>query len=116
MAPKWRWVLVALAALAVSGLVPGSMFSQPGLQPDSGAIITALPAPSGSECDAVACNRGTPSSSVPLPGIALVGTIAAGSVVLVALCLQRRRHRVATALPTGSPSPLLRPPQLDLSA
>jgi len=114
--PKWRWLLVALAALAVSGLVPGSMLSQPRLQVDGATIITAVPAPSGSGCDAVACNRGTPSSSTSLPGITLVGTIAAGSVVLLALCPRRRRRRVVTALPTGSPSPLFRPPQLDLSA
>jgi hypothetical protein len=114
VAPKWGWLLVTLVALAVSGLVPGS---QPRLQADGGAIVTtAVRAPSGSECAAVACNRGTPSPSAPLPGITLAGTIAAGSVVVLALCPRRRRRRVATSLPTGSPSPLFRPPQLGLSA
>jgi hypothetical protein len=103
---------VTLAALAVSCAVPGSMLSQPPPQAGAAAIITAAaPAPSGSECAAVACNRGSPSSSVPLPSITLAGTIAAGILVALALCALRRQRHVATPLPTGSPSPLFRPPQ-----
>ena len=109
--PRWRWLLVTLAALAVSCVVPGSMLSQP---PPAGgaAMVTApAPAPSGSECAAVSCNRGSPSSTAPLPSVSLAGTIAAGMLVLLALFAVLRARRHAGSLPAGTPSPLLRPPQ-----
>ena len=111
VAPRWRWLLVTLAALAVSCVVPGSMLSQP---PPAGraAMVTALaPAPSGSECAAVSCNRGSPSSTVPLPSISLAGTIAAGILVLLALFAVRRARRLRAPCLPARPSPLLRPPQ-----
>ena len=111
VAPRWRWLLVTLAALAVSCVVPGSMLSQP---PPAGraAMVTALaPAPSGSECAAVSCNRGSPSSTVPLPSVSLAGTIAAGMLVILALFAVLRARRRTGSLPAGTPSPLLRPPQ-----
>jgi hypothetical protein len=117
VAPKWRWLLTALAALAVSCLVPGSMLSQPVPRVGGAAIVTPVTAaPTGSECAAVSCNRGSPSSTVPLPGITLAGAIAAGVLVLLALHAVRRRRRTVTALPAGSPSLLLRPPQLLLAS
>ena len=102
---------MTLAALAVSCVVPGSMLSQ---SPTAGAaaIVTALaPSPSGSQCAAVSCNRGSPSSTVPLPSISLAGTIASRILVLLALFAVRRARRVTGTLPAGTPSPLLRPPQ-----
>jgi len=107
---------VTLAALAVSCVVPGSTLSE---SPTAGgaAIVTALaPAPSGSECAAVSCNRGSPSSTASLPSISLAGTIAAGILVLLALFAVRRARRLAGTLPAGTPSPLLRPPQRLVSA
>ena len=64
LASRWRRLLVTVAALAVSCLVPGSMLSQS--TPAAGTIATAVavPAPSGSDCAAVSCNRGAPSSPV----------------------------------------------------
>ncbi|MGA2474725.1 MAG: hypothetical protein ABSG39_14750, partial [Acidimicrobiales bacterium] len=109
MAPRWQWLLVTLAAVAVSCLVPGSMLAQPPAQADGAAIITtAAPVPTGSECAAVACTRGSPSSSVPLPSVTLAGTIAAGLLVVLALCAFRRPRRGAALLPAGAPSPLFR--------
>jgi len=101
---------VSLAALAVSCVVPGSTLSE---TPTGGAaIVTALaPAPSGSECAAVSCNRGSPSSTASPPSISLAGMIAAGILVLLALFAVRRARRLAGTLPAGTPSPLLRPPQ-----
>jgi len=117
VARRWQWLVVTLAAVAVSCLVPGSMVSQPPPQAGGGTIITAAaPSPSGSECAAVSCNRGSPSSTVPLPSITLAGTIAAGLLVVLALCAFRRPRRGAALLPAGAPSPLFRPPQLALWA
>jgi len=110
VAPRWRWLLVTLAALAVSCVVPGSVLSQ---APPAGraAMVTALaPAPL-SECAAVSCNRGSSSSTVPLPSVSLAGTIAAGMLVILALFAVLRARRRAGSLPAGTPSPLLRPPQ-----
>jgi hypothetical protein len=93
------------------------MLSQPPVQPGGGAIITAaVPAPSGSECAAVSCNRGSPSSTASLPSITLAGTIAAGLLVVLALYAARRARRGAAVLPAGSPMRLLRPPQRVLPA
>lgn len=111
VASRWRWIVVTLAAVAVSCLVPGSMLSQP-TRATGATIVTAVtPAPSGIECAVVSCNRGSPSSSVPVLSLALAGTITAGVLVLVALRTVRRLGLAAVALPAGSPSRLLRPPQ-----
>jgi hypothetical protein len=102
---------VTLAVLAVSCVVPDSALSQ---SPTAGGatIVTALaPVPSGSGCAAVSCNRGSSSSTVPLPSISLAGTIAAGILVLLVLFAVRRARRVTGTLPAGTPSPLLRPPR-----
>ena len=103
---------MTLAAVAVSCLVPGSMLSQPPVQAGSAAIMTpAAPAASGSECAAVSCNSGSPSSTTSLPSITLAGTLAAGLLVVLALCTVRRTRRGAAVLPAGLLPRLLRPPQ-----
>ena len=110
VAPRWRWLLVTLAALAVSCVVPGFVLSQ---TPPAGraAVITGVaPAPS-SECAAVSCNRGSSSSTAPLASVSLAGTIAAAMLVLLAPFAVLRARRCAGNLPAGTPSPLLRPPQ-----
>jgi hypothetical protein len=117
VASKWSWLLVTLAVVVVSCLVPGAMLSQPTQALGTAAIVTAgAPAPSGSECAAASCNRGSPSSSVPVPSLTLAGTVAAGILVLLALRTLRRLRPGAIALPAGTPSPLLRPPQRSLFA
>ena len=109
--------MVTVAAVAVSCIVPGAMLSQPLRAAGGVAIVTGtMPAPSGSECAAVACNRGSASSSVPLPGLGLAGTILAGDLVVLALCSAVRRRSGVPALPAGSPFTLYRPPQLIFSA
>jgi hypothetical protein len=102
---------VTLAAVAVSCLVPGSMLAQPAGAAGAAAIVTAAPVPSGSECAAVSCNRGSSSSSVAIPSLALAGTLVAGILVLLELSAARRTRPGAVALPAGSPARLLRPPQ-----
>ena len=102
---------MTLGAVAVSCLVPGSMLAQPTGAPGTTAIVTQAAVPSGSECAAVSCNRGSSSSSVPIPSLALAGTLAAGILVLLALSAARRHRPGAVALPAGSPLRLLRPPQ-----
>lgn len=107
---------MTVAAMAVSCLVPGTNLSE---SPTAGgaAIVTAVaPASSGSGCAAVSCNRGSPSSTVPLPSLSLAGTIAAGVLVLLVLFAVRRARRGAGTLPDGTASPLLRPPQLVICA
>jgi hypothetical protein len=93
------------------------MLSQPPVQAGGAAIITAgVPAPSGSECAAVSCNRGSSSSTASVPSITLAGMLAAGLLVVAALCGVRRVRRGATVLPAGSLTRLLRPPQHLLAA
>ncbi len=112
VARRWQWLVVTLAAVAVSCFVPGSMLSQPLPQAGSGTMITAAaPSPSGIECAVVSCNRGSPSSTVPLPSITLAGAIAAGILVTLTLYTLRRVRHGVVVLPAGSPSALLRPPQ-----
>jgi hypothetical protein len=113
---RWRW-LVALSALALGCLAPGASIAQPAPRPVPGTIATpAAPAPSGSECAAVSCDRGSPTAPAPAPGLALAGTLAAGTLVLLTICAVRRRRPATTSLPAGSPTRLLRPPQLALCA
>lgn len=112
----WHW-LVALTALAVGCLAPGAMLAQPTPSQGSGTIaIPAASAPSGSECAAVSCDRGSPSAPAPVPSLALAGTLAAGALVLLTIRSTRRRRRGAISLPAGSPTRLLRPPQRLLCA
>ena len=70
----------------------------------------------GVQCAAVACSRGSLSSTVPLPGITLAGIVAFAALVVLALCTVRRRRPGPGVLPAGSPSLLLRPPQHLISA
>ena len=109
-------LLVTLATVAVSCLVPDFMPSQP--PTSAGAAIVAAPqaAPPGSQCAAVACSRGSLSSTVPLPAITLAGTVAFAALVVLALGTVRRRRPGPGDLPAGSPSLLLRPPQDLISA
>ena len=103
--------MVTLAAVAVSCIVPRAMLPQTPPAAGGVAIVTgATPAPSGSECAAIACNRGSASSSVPLRSLGLAGLILAGALVVLALCAALRRSSVP-ALSAGSPFPLYRPPQ-----
>jgi hypothetical protein len=118
VASRWRQLLVTVAAVAVSCLVPGSMLTQTTPAPSIGTIVTAVavPLPLGGGCAAVSCNRGSPSSPVPVPSLTLASTIAAGLLFVLALCVVRRARVRAAVLPTGSSSPLLRPPQHLISA
>ena len=116
MVLPWRWLLAALAALALSLFAPGSLLSQ---TPASGrlASIEALaPAAGGSACTAVACNRGSTTASGVVPTVAVVGVLAVAGVVLPLRRLWRRIRNATFALPTGSPFALLRPPQPTLPA
>jgi hypothetical protein len=111
MALRWRWLLVALAAMTVGCLVPGSMVTQTPAAYRTASIEAAAPAPSGSECAAVACNRGSTSAPLPLPSVAVAGMLAAGALFFLLTHMVRRARRTATALPLGNPLRLFHPPQ-----
>ena len=106
--------MAAAAAVTMCCLVPGAMVSQ---APAAGAatIVAPPPPPPVSDCAVVSCNRGSPPS-VPLPAVAVAGMFTTGTVVLAALWPLRRRRVGPVALPAGSPTLLLRPPQRLLSA
>ncbi|MGO9853760.1 MAG: hypothetical protein ACLPYY_01760 [Acidimicrobiales bacterium] len=113
MAPIRRWLMAAAAAVAMCCLVPGAMVS---LAPAVGAATVVAPTPPPvSNCAVVSCNRGSPPS-VPLPALAVAGIFTMGTAVLAALWHRRRRRVGLVALPAGSPTPLLRPPQRLLPA
>jgi hypothetical protein len=81
----------------------------------SAAVIeTAAPTPSGSECAAVACHGGSPSSPSPVPPVAL-GLLAAGALLVLVAQIVRRARASSEPLPDGNPIRLLRPPQLIFS-
>jgi hypothetical protein len=111
MAARWRWLLVALAAVTVGCLVPGSMVTLTPTASSAATIEAAAPAPSGSECAAVACNRGSTSAPLPPPGVAVAGMLAAGALFFLLTQLIRRARGTAEALPEGNPLRLLHPPQ-----
>lgn len=115
VAPRWHWLLVALAAVTVACLVPGSMVSATPSAPRSASIETTTPTPSGSECAAVACNPGSPSASSLAPCLVLAATLAAGALFVRFTRVIRRERKASGTLPEGSPLRLLRPPQLALS-
>jgi hypothetical protein len=115
MAAKWRWLLVALAAVTVGCLVPGSMVTQTLSGSRTARIEAAIPAPSGSECAAVACNRGSTSAPLPLPGVAVAGMLGAGALFFLVMQMVRRARRIVEALREGNPLRLLHPPQLSFS-
>jgi hypothetical protein len=111
------WLLVALAVVAIGCLVPGSMISEQAALSGTGSIIeAAAPSLSGSECAAVSCQHGSPSSPAPVPALALAGAIAALTLVVLSVGAFRRSRPVSTALPAGIPVRLLRPPQPTRSA
>jgi hypothetical protein len=79
------------------------------------SIEAAVPAPSGSECAAVACNRGSTSAPLPLPGLAIAGMLGAAALFFLIMQMVRRTRRTAEPLPDGNPLRLLHPPQLFFS-
>lgn len=107
--------MVALAAVTVGCLVPGSMVSQTPWASRTASIEAAASAPSGSACAAVACNRGSTSAPLPLPSGAVAGILAAEALFFLLTHMVRRARRTAKALPDGNPLRLLRPPQLTFS-
>jgi hypothetical protein len=105
-------LLVGLVVVAIGCLVPGSMISEPAPLARTVSIIeTAAPSLSGSECAAVSCQHGSPSSPAPVPSLALAGAIAALTLVVLSIGTFRRLRPVRIALPAGVPLRLLRPPQ-----
>jgi hypothetical protein len=109
---RWRWLLMALAAVVVSCLVPGSMLSEVPAAARVASIEALAPSASGSNCAAVACNRGTTSSPAAAPSVALAGTLAAGILIVLLARTARRGHKTRLVLPEGAPARVLRPPQL----
>ena len=116
MAPAWRWLLAAVAALALSLFAPGSLLSQAPSVGRLASIEAATPLESGSACAAVACNRGSPASATAVPTVAVVGVLVVGAVVLPLRRAWRRTRAATFDLPAGSPCELLRPPQRVLPA
>lgn len=114
--PRWRWLLLALAAVTIGCLVPGSMISQTlSASSRTAAIETAAPTPTGSECAAVSCTRGGSSAPLPVFPVALAGVTAAGALFVLLALRARRTRTTAEALPEGNPLRLLHPPQLTFS-
>lgn len=117
MRPGRHWLLLALAAAVVACLVPGSMLSEAAPISRTVSVIEATsPAPSGSECAALSCQRGSPSSPAPVPALALAGALTFATLVPLSVGGFRRLRPVRTALPSGIPLRLLRPPQLTRTA
>lgn len=116
VAPKWHWLLVAIAAVTVACLVPGSMVSESPAASHSASIgAAAATVPSGIECAAVACNPGSPSVPSPAPPLALAGILAAGAFFVLLMGVVRHGRETTETLPRGNPLQLLRPPQLAFS-
>ena len=107
----WCLLLVTLVAVALSCLAPDSMLSRPPTSAGAAIVTAPVPPPSGSACAGVACSRGSPSSTVAIPGITLAGDVASTALAVLALCTVRRRRPGPGVLPAGSSSLLLRPPQ-----
>jgi len=109
---RWRWLVVALAALAVTCFVPGSMLTRAmaGERLASIEAVSASSAPSG--CAVASCNRGSAFASGGVPTIALAGTLAIGCSAVPSVRRARRRHARAMVLATGVLQTLLHPPQV----
>ena len=111
MAPSWRWLLVAVAAAALSFFGPGSMLVPPVAVSHATSIEAALPDPGAAGCAAASCNRGSPAATGSVPTVAVISMLVVAGVAL-ALTRTWRRTRAATfVLPSGSPLTLFRPPQ-----
>ena len=116
MAPGWRWLFAAVAAMTLCLFAPGSMLSQSPTGSVAPSIEPVALDPGAAGCTAAACNRGAPAATGAVPAVAAIGVLVVAGVAL-ALTRTWRRTRVATfLLPTGSPLTLFHPPQLALAA
>jgi len=111
VAPSWRWLLVAVAAVALSLCAPGSLLTQAPGASRTASIEALVPTPGGSECAAVACNRGAPANPGAVPTVTVVGVLVAAWASITLRRTWRRTRATRFALPAGSPLDLLRPPQ-----
>lgn len=111
VALRWRWLLVALAAVTVACLVPGSMVTASPAASHSASIEPAAPTPTGSECAAVACNPGSPSVPTPALCLAVAAILAAEALFVLFTGVIRGERKSSFTLPQGNPLRLLRPPQ-----
>ena len=109
---KWPCILFTLGALTVTCLLPGSLLTEATPTGRTDVIEIAGPLLGGSNCATVICDRGTPSAPALVPTVALAAAPLMGALLsLVAVALRRRRSPHCV-LPRGTPTPLLRPPQL----
>ena len=110
MAPRWRWLLVTLAALAVSCVVPGSMLSQ---SPDRWCRChrhcTRACAHRGASAPLCRAIGGRRRRRCPFRASAWPARSPPGSWFSWRCSRVRRARRVEGTLPAGTPSPLLRP-------
>ena len=113
---RWLGLVFALGALTVSCLLPGSLLTQARPSARTATIEAAGSDLAGSNCAAVICNRGTPSAPAQVPTGPLVAAVISSAFVALVAMAVRRRRRPSAPLPTGSPFPLFRPPQLAFSA
>jgi hypothetical protein len=112
-----QWVLLMLAAVVVSCLIPGSMLSEAAPISRTVSVLEATSlAPSGSECAALSCQRGSPSTPAPVPALALACALAFAALVALSVGAFRRSRPARIALPAGIPLRLLRPPQATRTA
>jgi hypothetical protein len=116
VAPAWRWLLVALTAVIVSCLTPGSLLQQVPVVPRTAAIETVAADASHTQCAAVACNRGSSSSAVPFSPMSLAGMQATPASAPPAIQGRHQEPAGRIELPAGISNQLLRPPQTILSA
>ncbi|HSZ38033.1 MAG TPA: hypothetical protein VK773_13145 [Acidimicrobiales bacterium] len=116
MARKWLGLVIGLAALTVSCLLPGSLLTSAPPAGRVAAIELAVPAVGSVNCAAVICNRGTPSAPGLVPAVSVAVALLSGLFLVLVATAVRRRRRPCAALPTGNPLRLLRPPQLGLFA
>jgi hypothetical protein len=116
---RWRWSLVViLAAVVFSGLLPQALLS--GARPAAGVAVISTPLTPTlpSLCAGADCGKSAPAAVTPgLSGAMVVALGGAAVVALAALASKRIRSRVK-ALPRGSATPHFHPPKfsgLDLS-
>jgi hypothetical protein len=113
MSRRWRWILVAVTALAVlGGIMPRALRAGTEVPTATTAFLVSEATFLPINCQDATCGKSSPVPIAPALSIGALEAALAGVIALATVRVVRRLRHATDALPPGTARSLFRPPQL----
>jgi hypothetical protein len=113
MSRRWRWILVAVTALAVlGGVMPRALRAGAEIPTATTAFLVSEATFLPINCQDATCGKSSPVPAAPPLTIAALDAALAGVIAFATARVVRRLRHGVDALPRGTARSLFRPPQL----